>query len=96
MHWMIADFRGNNLDRNMRKDPNHAIRCEMCWKPLYPEAGNVKNVIVIDDDNFELPNTEAELSTSTSDVPIGPRCYTALRKSAKAHGFIVKVNTENV
>jgi len=90
-NWMIADFRGDNLDRNMRKDPKHPIRCELCWKPLYLEAGNIKNVIVIDDDNFEFPNTEEELNSATGIVPIGPKCYTMLRKVAKADGFIVKV-----
>lgn len=94
-NWMIADFRSNNLDRNMRKDPNHHIRCEMCWKPLYPEAGNIRNVIVIDEDNLELPNTEEELNNATGTARIGPRCYTALRKAAKTEGFIVRVKKQN-
>lgn len=89
--WMIADYRGDNLDRNMRKDPDHPIRCELCWKPLYPEAGNVRNVIVMDEDNFEFPHTEEDLNNATGTAPIGPTCYTKLRKFAKADGFIVKV-----
>ena len=83
----MADFRGDYLDRNMNKDPNHPIRCEICWKPLYD---NAKNVIVIDEDNFQLPNTEEELNNAKATAPIGPRCYTMLRKYSKIYGFIVK------
>ena len=93
-YMMIADFRGDRLDRNLRQDPAHELRCEMCWKPLYPEAGNIKSVIVLDDFNFELPNTEEELSNATGIVAVGPRCYTALRKLAKDYGFIVKLKRD--
>jgi hypothetical protein len=93
MKWMIADFRGDNLDRNLAKDPDHHTRCELCWKPLYPEAGKMKSVVVMDEDNFEFPNTEEDLNKATGTVPVGPSCYTKLRKYAKIEGFIIKVKS---
>lgn len=95
MPMMIHDFRSDNLDRNMAKDPNHTLRCEMCWKPLYAEKNKIRNVIVSCPINKILPETETDITPNSTTIPIGPSCYTKLRKYAKEFNFIVTVKKIN-
>tara|TARA_R110002110_G_scaffold92555_24_gene241552 strand:- start:4704 stop:4979 length:276 start_codon:yes stop_codon:yes gene_type:complete len=88
---MIADIRGDNLDRNSQKDPHHSPRCEMCWKPLY---GVIKHVFVTCPDNLILPAHDGEISAESDTVSIGPACYRRLRKLGKEYKFVVKTKKE--
>lgn len=87
MTYSISYFRGDNLDKNLRKDPNHPLRCEMCWKPLYD---NIKHIVVTCQDDLTFPNTEAEVLSDSPTIPVGPRCFRDLIKEAKENGFIIK------
>ena len=91
MKYMIHDFRGDNLDRNLAKDPDHHTRCEMCWKPLYPEKNNVRHIYVTCDTNFYLPTEKDVVTEDSPTFIIGPACYRTLRKYSKNYNFVVKV-----
>ena len=87
---MIHDLRSNNLDRNLAKDPTNFTRCEMCWKPLYPEKNNVRQVFVTCKDNLFLPTADDVITDESPTFLIGPACYRDLRKLSKTHNFVVK------
>lgn len=90
MQYMIADFRSDNLDRNLAKDPEHKTRCEMCWKPLYADKNQIKKVIVTCDLDLTLPNSESEIKADSPTIQIGSTCLRKLKKFSKEDGFIVK------
>ena len=87
---MIHEFRGDNLDRNLAKDPDNYTRCEMCWKPLYPHKNNVRHIFVTCEDNLFLPTAEDVITDGSPTFLIGPSCYRKLRKYSKQFDFVVK------